>query len=499
MKCRSFSLLGVAFLCGSVGAQTLATTNVFTDIPQFGIYVGTMPAGYTPPAGVLMFPQWLSMAKLTVTQQSQLGSDLKARVTDIAGCDNYDRNNTVFYLVEPKGQQPVAADLANRITMSHFINPFDDYSQGSLATYVLPLIDIHQYAPFLADTTHDIWVGISGGANPYSGDPCTGSTTLTATQQATGFSYTLDLGWTQSAVTSSSQSIINAVATVPSSSGSTPTTATLTDYYYGNGNSAATLPITGTITVPEPSGGASTVVGTVTVNIDSHGSESEYMFNASNTLTINGAQVGSAFSTQADCGSYEQHSPDGNPYLFQNTTGSSPSNPRNWCPGASLRPTASIPGTPNPTNTNFGTPLVPQVFNNVTLNAGSNTFTLNIGSPVESSGAYNPGNGDYYVTSINFAPGATACTPTAITPYIWTSAAGWQNITSITVSPGVAVDLGPQPLSVGTWSWTGPNGYTSTAREIDSIPLSSGANTYTATYTNTSGCPSTQAFAVTVN
>jgi galactose oxidase len=90
-----------------------------------------------------------------------------------------------------------------------------------------------------------------------------------------------------------------------------------------------------------------------------------------------------------------------------------------------------------------------------------------------------------------------ACTPTAITPYIQVNGAAWQAVASASVASGSTVNLGPQPLG-GTWSWTGPNGFTSTAREIDAIPLSSGANTFVATYINASSCASTETFVVTV-
>jgi len=66
-------------------------------------------------------------------------------------------------------------------------------------------------------------------------------------------------------------------------------------------------------------------------------------------------------------------------------------------------------------------------------------------------------------------------------------------------SASTAVDLGPQPTSGGSWSWSGPNGYKSTSRQIDDIPLKSGSNAYTATYTNSSGCKSTETFTITVN
>ena len=94
---------------------------------------------------------------------------------------------------------------------------------------------------------------------------------------------------------------------------------------------------------------------------------------------------------------------------------------------------------------------------------------------------------------------STSCTPTAIVPYIYTASGGWVEESSISVSLGTAVDLGPQPETGGSWSWTGPNGFTSTSREIDRIALSAGSNVYTATYTNSCGSKSTQAFTITVS
>jgi len=67
------------------------------------------------------------------------------------------------------------------------------------------------------------------------------------------------------------------------------------------------------------------------------------------------------------------------------------------------------------------------------------------------------------------------------------------------VASGAKVNLGPQPLSGGSWSWAGPGGRTSTYREIDNIYLATGVNTYVATYTNGASCKSTQTFTITVN
>ena len=91
----------------------------------------------------------------------------------------------------------------------------------------------------------------------------------------------------------------------------------------------------------------------------------------------------------------------------------------------------------------------------------------------------------------------SSCTPTAITPYISVSGTWTEESSATVASTSTVVDLGPQPTSGGSWSWTGPNGYTSTSRQINSIPLSSGANSYVATYTNSCGAQSTQTFTIT--
>jgi len=86
---------------------------------------------------------------------------------------------------------------------------------------------------------------------------------------------------------------------------------------------------------------------------------------------------------------------------------------------------------------------------------------------------------------------------TAIVSYIQVGGASWQQTATTTVNYGSAVNLGPQPLN-GSWSWTGPNGYTSTSRQINSIPLSKGStSSFVATYTNSSGVKSTQTFIIT--
>ncbi len=94
---------------------------------------------------------------------------------------------------------------------------------------------------------------------------------------------------------------------------------------------------------------------------------------------------------------------------------------------------------------------------------------------------------------------AGGCTATPITPYLQVNGAAWQQAASATVASGSTVNLGPQPLTGGSWSWTGPSGFTSASRQINSVPLNSGANTYVAAYTNTCGSKSTQTFSITVS
>ncbi|MGA7831343.1 MAG: RICIN domain-containing protein [Terracidiphilus sp.] len=91
------------------------------------------------------------------------------------------------------------------------------------------------------------------------------------------------------------------------------------------------------------------------------------------------------------------------------------------------------------------------------------------------------------------------CTPTTITPYLQVNGAAWEQTPTASVAIGATVNLGPQPVSGGSWSWTGPSGYSSTSRQINGIPLTAGTDSFVATYTNTGGCKSTQTFTITVS
>jgi hypothetical protein len=123
-----------------------------------------------------------------------------------------------------------------------------------------------------------------------------------------------------------------------------------------------------------------------------------------------------------------------------------------------------------------------------------------------------PGNGQFVQGDMNvfgrvymstagrgIVYGEPACTPSAITPYVQPNGGAWQQSANATVAAGGSVMFGPQPTTGGSWSWSGPNGFSATTREVllSNIQVTQAGN-YVATYTNSGGCQSTQTFNVTV-
>jgi hypothetical protein len=98
--------------------------------------------------------------------------------------------------------------------------------------------------------------------------------------------------------------------------------------------------------------------------------------------------------------------------------------------------------------------------------------------------------------NITLVGGTNICLPTTIIPYVSVNDGTWQNVSSISVNSGDKVEIGPQPTSGGSWSWTGL-GTSGTSREQTIYPTSSGV--VTATYTNSCGAISTQTFTITIN
>lgn len=148
---------------------------------------------------------------------------------------------------------------------------------------------------------------------------------------------------------------------------------------------------------------------------------------------------------------------------------------------------------------NFGSSNTEGIFlvdGNIQVTGGTHTSEFVAGGHISFVGDCGKGS-----TVVNVVPacGGGGCTPTPIVPYIQVDWNGWQQTNTVTIKSCYhQVNLGPQPLNGGSWSWTGPNGFSSTQREIDKIPLSNGTNIYTATYTDSNGCQSTETFTIKV-
>ena len=114
-------------------------------------------------------------------------------------------------------------------------------------------------------------------------------------------------------------------------------------------------------------------------------------------------------------------------------------------------------------------------------------------------------NAEYVVTYTNDC-GATSsatftiglCTPAELRASFMVDDNSWISHTDITVQEGSQINFGPGPVE-GTWSWTGPKGFTESNRDIVVADFTSDmAGDYTAIMTNESGCQSYITFHVTV-
>ena len=90
--------------------------------------------------------------------------------------------------------------------------------------------------------------------------------------------------------------------------------------------------------------------------------------------------------------------------------------------------------------------------------------------------------------------------PATITPYV-TSDGGdsWQSVNTLTVKEGDSFAFGPQADQPGTWSWRGPNGFTSNQREftINNVTAAQ-AGQYVLTFSSQNGTQTVYTFTLTV-
>ncbi|MFN6945729.1 MAG: endo-1,4-beta-xylanase [Cytophagaceae bacterium] len=106
----------------------------------------------------------------------------------------------------------------------------------------------------------------------------------------------------------------------------------------------------------------------------------------------------------------------------------------------------------------------------------------------------------YMAAQPNVSGCGEACTPTAIVPYTQINGGVWAQASTANLNAGGSVRFGPQPTTGGSWSWSGPNNYSATTREITLNNIQANhAGNYVATYTNAGGCTSSNTFVVTIN
>jgi sialate O-acetylesterase len=88
----------------------------------------------------------------------------------------------------------------------------------------------------------------------------------------------------------------------------------------------------------------------------------------------------------------------------------------------------------------------------------------------------------------------------AISPFVQIAGGAWSQMSDNNVVAGQSIKFSPLPRIASGWSWTGPNGFTSTLRD-PSIPVvsQSKGGIYSVTYTNSAGCSDAFSFNITVN
>jgi len=134
-------------------------------------------------------------------------------------------------------------------------------------------------------------------------------------------------------------------------------------------------------------------------------------------------------------------------------------------------------------------------------NFSATTREIDIYNPsVAQSGNYIVKSTDPYgvVTSQTFTVNIVAAPK--ISPYVQIAGGTWSQLADNTAIEGQSIKFSPLPRVATGWSWSGPNGFTSTLRD-PSIPVVSQSNggIYTVTYTNSTGCSDSFSFNITVN
>jgi len=102
------------------------------------------------------------------------------------------------------------------------------------------------------------------------------------------------------------------------------------------------------------------------------------------------------------------------------------------------------------------------------------------------------------ISSIDFVIGLTGCTTSSIVPSFKINGVTWSNTNLVTIKSGDSISITPPALN-GSWSWTGPHGFTSSSRQITFGKILSWKDgSYKLTYADASACISTYTFAIDV-
>ncbi len=162
------------------------------------------------------------------------------------------------------------------------------------------------------------------------------------------------------------------------------------------------------------------------------------------------------------------------------------------CPTPSVSFTADKIFSETPTNIQFTQHATNGI--NYQWSFGDGSYSIDA-NPLH----YYTSNGTYTVTLKVTGTGSSdtftqtdyitiGCTNPTITPNIQVNGGNWTQATTATLCVGGHVSIGPQPIA-NTWSWTGPNNFTSNVRQIDLTNLQANqSGTYTANYTDANRC-----------
>lgn len=127
------------------------------------------------------------------------------------------------------------------------------------------------------------------------------------------------------------------------------------------------------------------------------------------------------------------------------------------------------------------------------------TYAFSYDDVFDQSSTLNAGSPQRATISIGGFAG-TVCNATPITPYLTVNGGAWQQTGSATLNAGGSFTLGPNPTTGGSWSWTGPNGFTATTREITRTNVTTAmGGQYVARHTNSCGAVSTYTYNITIN